>query len=235
MIILPILAAAVSLAFSAALLQRYRTGRALHLLAWGVAMALFAVASVTVIGGIAGSWDPTLYRGFWLFGALLNVPWLAAGSIALVSKRPVGLAALGLVIAGSVFAVVAVIRDPVIAAAFDGGGIPSSEEAWGDSPQRALVNYYSILPYFVVVGIAAWTSRRRKGLVPSSARRRGNLLIAVGTTIVAIGGSALRRFDDSGAAFSVALAVGVTVMFVGFLSASRAPRFTVADPGESPT
>jgi hypothetical protein len=51
---------------------------------------------------------------------------------------------------------------------------------------------------------------------------------------VAIGSTALTRFSR-GAAFSITLAIGVSVMFFGFLLAGRAPRHHVTDPGESPT
>jgi len=63
---------------------------------------------------------------------------------------------------------------------------------------------------------------------------RANLLIAVGVPIVALGCAAIVRYSR-GAAFSITLAIGVTVMFVGFLLASRAPRHRVEEPGESPT
>jgi hypothetical protein len=99
---------------------------------------------------------------------------------------------------------------------------------------RSLAIWYSTIAYVVVVGIAAATSRPRKGVAPPKERVRANLLIALGVTIVAIGSTALVRYGR-GAAFSVTLAIGVAVMFVGFLLASRAPRHRVEQPGESPT
>jgi len=69
---------------------------------------------------------------------------------------------------------------------------------------------------------------------PSRSRVRGNALIAAGTSIVAVGGFALGRVGR-GSAFSITLAIGVAVMFAGFLLASRPARFHVEDPGESPT
>lgn len=236
MMILPGIAAVVSGLFAAALVVRARRSGGLHLVAWAVAMIAYSIASLTVAAGMGGGWDPTLYRVFWLFGALLNVPWLAAGSIALVGKRALGIGALALTIVGSAYALVTVIQDSVIASAFLQDGIPSSTEAWGaGSRQTTLVNFYSIVPYFVVVGIAVWSARPRKGVQQPVSRIRGNTWIAIGVTIVAVGGFALRRLDDSGAAFSVALALGVIVMFVGFLMAVRAPRFRVTDPGEQAT
>ena len=99
---------------------------------------------------------------------------------------------------------------------------------------RSLAMWFSIVSYVVVVGIAALSSRPRKGVAPPKERVRANLLIAIGVTIVAIGSTALVRYAK-GAAFSVTLAIGVAVMFVGFLLASRAPRHRVEQPGDSPT
>jgi hypothetical protein len=118
---------------------------------------------------------------------------------------------------------------------FDRKNIPSGSDVWHkDGSVRALAIWYSTVAYIVVVGTSLLTSRPRKGVAPPKERVRANLLIAVGVTIVAIGSTALVRFGR-GAAFSITLAIGVTVMFVGFLLASRAPRHRVEEPGESPT
>jgi hypothetical protein len=98
----------------------------------------------------------------------------------------------------------------------------------------SLLRVYSIGGWLAVVGIALWTSRVRGGMRPSATRVRANAMISIGVSIVAIGGFALGRLGGTGW-FSISLAVGVAVMYVGFLMASRAPRFTVTDPGEQAT
>lgn len=76
-------ATAVSAWFALALLRRAaprgRAGGALWW--WGVALAMFAVASAGLLVGTAAGWSAATFRAFYLFGALLNVPWLAMGSI----------------------------------------------------------------------------------------------------------------------------------------------------------
>ncbi len=222
MIVFPLIATGVSGVFATLLFRQYASKRGTAQLAWGVALAQFAIASLMVAIAVANGWAPTIYRVFWLFGALLNVSWLAAGSIALVSRKAIGVTALVLVTAASGYAAVSVIAanlDEVVLRAAD--TIPLGREVWGrGSLQMSLLTYYSIIPFFIVVGIAIKTSVSRKGVRPPKDRMRGNILIALGTTVVAIGGFALRRVAH-GAAFSVALAVGVTVMFLGFLLASR--------------
>jgi len=238
-ILFPIVAAGISAVFAAVLLRRWAQRRTLPLLAWGIALAMYALASVAVILGVASRWDATLYRIFWLFGVMLNVPWLALGSIALIGGKGVRVVSTIAVSALSVYALVLVVgADPNTERLASVDDIPRGSEIWaaGD-PVQSIGRWYSIVAWVVVVGIAVWSSRARKGMKPPVARVRANSLIAAGATITAIGGFALARIGGGAAVggFSVALAAGVTVMFAGFLLSGRAPRFTVEDPGESPT
>jgi hypothetical protein len=254
MIIFPLIAAAVSAIFAALLLRQYAMKRRVPQLAWGVSLAMFAVASIVVMYGTTQNWDPTSYKIFYLFGAMLNVPWLALGSIALLNKRELTLVALGIVIVLSVFGFIKVVTSHPCEAVtgpnrmcveavtqspesqvFGRKDIPSGSVVWrSDSSVRALAIWYSTVAYIFVVGIAVLSSRKRKGVAPPPERVRANLLIAVGVTIVAIGSTALVKYGR-GAAFSITLAIGVSVMFVGFLLASRPPKHRVSEPGESPT
>ena len=256
MIIFPLIAAAVSTVFAFLLLRQYGKKRKIQQLAWGVSMAMFAVASFVVMYGTSQGWDATSYRVFYLFGAMLNVPWLALGSVALFNKRELTMVALVIVLVISIFGFFKVVSShpceaitgpsgakTCVAATnvsaenriFGRNNIPSGSDVWHkDSSVRALAIWYSTIAYVIVVGISVLSSRPRKGVVPPKERVRANLLISVGVTIVAIGSTALVRYGR-GAAFSITLAIGVTVMFVGFLLASRAPRHRVEEPGDSPT
>lgn len=235
MVLFPLIAAAVSAAFAAALLVGYARKRRLPQLAWGVALAQYMVASIAVASGITSGWDPTLYRIYWLFGALLNVPWLALGSIALLNRRALTVVALGAVLVATFWAFVKVAGADVSTSIVGSEDIPRGAAAWKADPSlRTLASLYSIPAYGVVVAIAIWTSRARAGVRPPASRVRANALIAVGTTIVAVGSTALARLAR-GSAFSVTLALGVAVMFGGFLLASRPAQHRVEEPGESPT
>lgn len=236
MVVFPAAAALVSTVFAIQLLTQYAHRKRLPQLAWGVAMTMYAIASLAVAAGASGGWDPTLFRVYWLFGALLNVPYLALGSVALLGRRPVTALMLLIVLAATLVAVVAVasssVRLPADAAdAIDAGGdIPRGSEAWGSGTLVArLATYLSIPAYLIVVLIAFASSRG--GKLPVY-RVRGNWLIALGATIVAVG-SALARYGR-GSVFSVFLALGVIVMFIGFRLASRAPRAAQAvDTGDT--
>jgi len=256
MIIFPLIAAVVSTVFAFLLLRQYGKKRKIQQLAWGVSMAMFAAASFVVMYGTSQGWDATSYRVFYLFGAMLNVPWLALGSVALFNKRELTMVALVIVLVISIFGFFKVVSShpceaitgpsgakTCVAATnvsaenriFGRDNIPSGSDVWHkDSSVRALAIWYSTIAYVIVVGISVLSSRPRKGVAPPKERVRANLLISVGVTIVAIGSTSLVRYGR-GAAFSITLAIGVTVMFVGFLLASRAPRHRVEEPGDSPT
>jgi hypothetical protein len=106
--------------------------------------------------------------------------------------------------------------------------VPVGKDVWGKGHLVAkLATYYSIPAWAIVVLIALLSSRARHGVKPPARRLRANWLIAGGVTVVAIG-SALARYQR-GAFFSVFLALGVVVMFVGFTLASR-PAHSAATP-----
>lgn len=229
MIVFPLVAALISVIFALALLRQFSKRRRFYHLTWGVALLMFAAASLAVAGGVGTGWDPTLFRIYWLFGALLNVPWLALGSIALLGSRLLTLVAALLVVAGSVWGLVEVFSSPVNPAITGLEDIPRGSLAWSADPGvRELAQYYSIPSWALIVLIAAVSGRRRDGVKPPVERVRANWIIAAGVSIVAIGGFALARLAQ-GAAFSVTLALGVVVMFTGFLMAQRAPA--IQPPG----
>lgn len=223
MIIFPLIAAAVSAAFSTILFLQFSRRRRLPQLAWGAALAMYAIASIALAIGVGSGWNGGAYRIFWLFGAMLNVPWLALGSIALLHRIPAALAFVA-VLAGTIFALVKTGDADLDAGRLAGETqIPRGKDVWMDHSIVTFARLYSILAWIVVVLIAVWTARPRQGQRPPRDRVRGNWLIAIGVSIVAIGGFGLSRVGR-GSAFAVTLAAGIVVMFFGFLFASRGGR-----------
>ena len=54
---------------------------------WTVALAMFAVASAAMFLGVARGWTAAEFRLYWLFGAVLNVPFLFMGELYLLIRR----------------------------------------------------------------------------------------------------------------------------------------------------
>ena len=86
-----LLATGVSAVFAVQLLGRYAAGgRRNHALKyWGAALVLFSLASAMLVVGAAAGWSPLPFRLFYLFGAVLNVPVLALGSV-MINARSAG-------------------------------------------------------------------------------------------------------------------------------------------------
>src|ERR671923_1575994 len=83
--LLPCVAAAASAAFATAVLRQYAARRRPYQLGWGVGLAMFAIASLALLVGVAAGWTPAGFKVYYLFGAMLNVPWLALGTVSLLA------------------------------------------------------------------------------------------------------------------------------------------------------
>lgn len=61
-----------------------------HVAAYGAGITMFAIATWALFIGLAIGWTGAVYRTFFLFGAILNIPVLAIGSMFLVVGRRSG-------------------------------------------------------------------------------------------------------------------------------------------------
>jgi hypothetical protein len=219
--VFPVTAAAISGALAAALGRSWMQTRRPNLLAWCLALSLFAIASLAAGAGMLIGWTTALFRIYYLFGAVVNVPVLALGTIYLLAPRRVGHVCAVVVALGAVSAVFTVYSADLNVSTLHVSGIPSGRDVMPAGP-RALSRYYSIAGSVVVVGGALWSAwrlaRRRQGDLWRLAR--ANVLIAVGTLVVAIG-SIFARYGR-GSVFAISLAVGALLMFRGFMT-TRVP------------
>src|SRR4029450_9982694 len=76
-------------AFAAATFERWLERRRRHELAWSVALTFFAAGALSLWAGAALGWDGPTFRLFYLFGAIVNVPTLALGTVYLLAGRKV--------------------------------------------------------------------------------------------------------------------------------------------------
>jgi hypothetical protein len=219
--IFPLLAAVIALVFAAVLARRVVDRWRPHEAVWVVALLMYAVASGAMFIGVRGGWTPSPFRLYWLFGAVLNVPFLLAGEVYLLARGRVvahgfliGLVILSVVAAISVFTAT-VHRGPL------GGSLPLGKDVFGDGslPYR-LAQYYSLPAYFLLLGGLVWSALQMRGNPSLRDRTVGTFGIAAGATIVAVGSGIGAAFHVV-PLFSVGLAVGIGVMFWGFLRVSH--------------
>ena len=219
----PVLAALVALVFAALLARQFARRRHSYQAFWAIALLMYAVASATVALGAADGWTSGEFRLYWTLGAVLNVPFLAQGELDLLVRNRVARSCLYVVLAFLTAYAIAVVRT----ASLRGGsaalaeGLPSGKEVFGDgTAAHRLPQLISIPAYLVLVGGALWSAWRMRGRPELRDRFRGTLLIALGATVIAGFGSAFAALGKL-LPFSLALLIGISVMFLGFLRASR--------------
>ena len=209
---LAFITAAVSAVFAVAVALSYRRSRRPALLAWTVGLALFTLAALAGALAQSGGATETEYRVFYLFGGILNVAWLALGTVLLVAPR-LARASLIAVIALTVVSVYAVFTTPVnLQIALDTGkGFPD-----GSLP-RILAAIGSGVGSLVLIGGALWSAwvflRKRH----NGRRALSNIVIAAGVIIIAAGGTV--TFTGANGILEYTNLVGLCVMFAGFLIA----------------
>jgi hypothetical protein len=223
--LLPGIAAVASAAFAAAVLRQYAARRRPHQLAWGIALSMFAVASLALTAGGVAGWTPLSFKVYYLFGAILNVPWLALGTVELLASRAVARAYLVGLAAFTVLSFVLVGLARVTPADLAGRLLPEGKE-FLPTGVRLLAVVGNTVGTLVVLGgamVSGLALRSRRDLRP---RFEGTLLIALGVLLAAGGG--VFAFLGSSDQLALGLALGASVMYLGFRRASTPARPPVA-------
>ena len=217
----PLVAAVVAAVFAGLVGRQYIARRRPYQLAWALALAMYAVASLAVVLGATGGWTTDEFRVYWALGAVLNVPFLAGGEVMLLTRSRTVHAAVWIVLIFLTAYTVAVLRKASFDAAALAEDLPSGKHVFGDgTAAHRLPQLISIPSYLVLVAGALWSAWRMRGRPELRDRFVGTLLIALGATVIAGFGSAYAALGYL-APFSFALAAGIGVMFAGFLWAGR--------------
>jgi hypothetical protein len=225
MFVFPLAAAGVSLAFAGLLGKQFLTRRRPYQAIWAVALLMYAAASFALFLGVRGGWSTADYRVYWLFGAVLNVPYLALGeSYLLFRSRGVTTPILLVVLFATAFAASRIRTASIVLAPLT-ENLPQGKEVWArDTFALDLARFYAFPTYFLLVAGTLWSAWRMRGAPELRDRFFGTLGVAVGATVVAAGSAFALTGNFVG--FSITLSVGIAVMFSGFVRASRpgAPR-----------
>ena len=224
LVVLPIAAALVALAFAVHLLVRAGRRRSWFEAVWGVALLMFASASAALSLGVLDGWSAAEFRVYWLFGAVLNVPYLALGEVYLLARRPlIGHLALLVVLAATAWAAAEVRTAPLDREVLGAETFFTGREVLGeDAPARLVAMYFSYTGTAILLLGILWSAMGMRSRPEARNRLYGVLWIALGALFV-FGGSVFAR-QGSFAGFSVTLLAGVSVMYWGFLTATRAAR-----------
>lgn len=226
MIFYPLVATLISAAFAVTLWMQYRSKPRPYLAAWSVALALYAVAAFTEVLGAAGGWTPELYRIYYYFGAITLVGLLALGTIFLLAPRFGKPALLAIVVLAGI-GLAGIIGAPLQTSLLQTHEVPPVDtirlqDGLFSAVALLTAALLSITGSVVLIGGALWSAYAAWRRGAAGSRLLANVLIAGGAFIVA-GASTLTRFHVY-ELFYVGQALGVLVMFGGFLAAQRSPR-----------
>jgi hypothetical protein len=220
-------ASLVALAFAMFTFERWLLRRRRHELAWTVALAMFVLAAAALAAGAQAGWSGAIFRVFYLFGAIINVPFLALGTVYLLSDRRRGdEAAIGVAVFAA-FAAGVVVTAP-FRAPLPMNELVQGSKVFGPLP-RVLAAVGSAGGAIVIFAGAAWSAWRAHSREGAHRYVWSNGMIALGTLILG-GSGTLNSVFGAMTAFAVTLLVGIVVIFIGFLLAS-APADFLTPPG----
>jgi hypothetical protein len=180
---------------------------------------MFAVATWALAFGLTAGWNGTAYRAFFLFGAILNIPYLALGSMYLVVGRRAG--TVMFIVVGAITAISVTLTTTVdFATALPVGGIPHDifppiSEGFGPRLLAAIgggTGATVIIVLSVVSIFRFWKTNRRLVM--------GNVLITAGTLAAGGGGTGLAIGES--AAFALSLLVAAALIWAGYRLATAA-------------
>ena len=203
-----------------------------HVTSYAIGVAAFALATWALFVGIAFGWGEASYKVFFLFGAILNVPFLALGSAFLVAPgfaRPL----LGLVVPFSFFSTLVILPQKLRVTEFAAGEIPDRAATflYATLPRvLAIISgaaASSILVVLALVSIIRFWKKARNVVVGSA--------LIVGGTFAAAAGGTLLGLGLGQAGFSISLLVAVVLIYLGYRTASGSrPTQSVPDLDAAP-
>ena len=233
--VLPIGSAVIIAFFAVLVFRRYLQRGGTHLLVWGIGLTMFGIGSFSEAYS-ALAWDPTIFRMWYLTGAILNAAWLGQGTVFLLSKRRrTARALLVLLIFGSVVATWLIFTTPLNPTRFNPKETLSAqyrEILPRGATVRKLTPIFNIYGLLTLVGGALYSAWLlwRKEIVPH--RVLGNLLIAIGALTLGFASVLVRL--GLGDYLYVAELIAAIFIFSGFLLATspagRAAPAAVVSP-----
>jgi hypothetical protein len=224
----------VASAFALSTFDRWLRRRRPHDGAWTVSLVLFALGSVALWWAESRGWSRTSFRVFYLAGAILNVPWLALGTVYLLGGRRLGDHVRAWLVGLSGAAVGVTLVAPMTWVDVPDGEMPKGSDVFDAAPRAFAAVGSGVAALVIIVGAVWSVVRALRGRTPAFAeairqvhdvRRHtmANVLIAAGTLVLSASGSFAGRLGED-RAFAVTLVVGVVVLFAGFLVASVPTR-----------
>ena len=208
---IPLISAIVSFAFALAVLDQFFARRKPYQLIWAIGLFLYAVS--TAMEFWVGAWglNVTVYRLWYLFGAILVAAYLGMGTLYLLVRRRIAHTIMVILLIASFYA-----SFRVFGASIELGGLQVLSGVAMPQGVRLMTPVFNTFGTASLAGGAiysAWVFWRRK-VMPH--RVISNILIAVGAILPAVGGTHM-RLGGGLPLFYLFELLGIIIIFIGFL------------------
>ncbi len=210
--VLSLVSSVISLVFAITVLDQFFARRKPYQLIWALGLFMYFISTGAEFW--AGAWglNETVYRLWYLFGAIFVAAYLGMGTLYLLTPRRVGHIIMAILLVVSFYAIF-----KVFTASLDLSTLHYLSGAAMPQGVRLMTPFFNTFGTVALVGGAIysiWVFWRRR-LMPH--RVVSNILIAVGAILPAFGGT-LERFGVSPAIARPSFElVGIIIIFIGFL------------------
>lgn len=195
---------------------------------WAGAFLLFMVAAACEVIGSAAGWSPSLARIYYLTGAVLVVGVLALGELYLLLPHRMPAITPGVTLLIVAMSATAVWSAPIDSARLATAGWQALERGPFLVALAATINAGGTI---VLAGGALYSAWKLRAAGGSGRRAAGCMLIAVGTVVVASGGT-LTRFGRPEYLY-LPMALGIAIIFCGVVL-TRQPQSALAKARRAP-
>ncbi len=208
----PLVTTVVALVFSWKVWSRYRERGGIHLAWWSAGIMTFAVGTFTEGFVTLFGWNAGIFRAWYISGALLGGAPMAQGTVYLLLRRRTANILTMILVPTIVVAALCVMAAPLDLSQMEPYRLSGDVLAWYwvrlFSP---FINTYALI---YLAGGAMLSAYRFKKNPVTYHRFVGNVFIAVGAVLPAIGGS-FTRFGYTEVLYVTEL-VGLVMIYVGY-------------------
>ena len=215
MTFIPLLTSIVSLIFAILVLDQFFAHRRPYQLVWCLGLLMYAFSSGSeFVAGNSGITE-SVYKTWYLFGAILVAAWLGMGTLYLLVKRGLANFIMVLLVLISIYAAIKVFTVSIDVTGLD--GLATGLMPGGIVALTVILNIFGTLALVGGALYSAWFFWRNRTM---KHRVISNILIAFGAILPAMGGTNMRLSGDKTLFYFMELA-GIVIIFIGFLRSNE--------------
>jgi len=209
--VIPLVSSVVSLVFALTVLDQFFVRRKPYQLVWTIGLFMYFISTGTEFWTGVWGLNQTVYRLWYLFGAIFVAAYLGMGTLYLLARRRIAHIIMVVLLVASFYAVFRVFTASIDLSTLS--GLSGSAMPQGVRFMTPFLNTFGTIALVGGAIYSAWVFWRRR-LMPH--RVVSNILIAVGAILPAFGGIHI-RFGGALQLFYLFELLGIIIIFIGFL------------------